>query len=498
MIKRFLVLAAALAVCAERPSLAADDSPSNRPNILWIMPDQLRAQALGCMGNPDVKTPNIDRLAREGILFRQMFANTPVCCPARAILMTGEYANKNGMLANDLHLRESKTTIAEILSDAGYRTGFIGKWHLDGGLREPGFVPPGPRRQGFQFWAAHECRHSHFRPVYFRDTPEPVVDERFEPEVWTDLALEFLDGQKDGQPFFLTVAMGPPHNPYGAPEPYQSLYDPKKITTRPNWEPGVKDAGKAQIAGYYAAISAIDNQVGRLLQGLKDRGLDQNTVVLFLSDHGDMLGSHGQRLKRKPWEESIRVPGILRYPAQVKPGQESDALVSHVDIAPTMLSLCGVPVPDSMQGTDLSRLVLGQTTEGPDSVFFQIFVPYGGDETPRAWRAVRTDRYMYARSVDGPWLLYDLENDPYELKNLIDDPAQAGLRKKLDDRLSKWMDQTGDSWSRNYDDHVEDNGRLYRFRTFTTIEEYLEWAKQHPDLAPPEKKPARDRTRDDG
>ncbi|HEU5117755.1 MAG TPA: sulfatase [Isosphaeraceae bacterium] len=465
---------------------ARAESPPKRPSILWVIPDQMRAQALGCMGNPDVKTPNLDRLASEGVLFRKTFANTPVCCPARAILLTGKYPNKNGMMANDLHLRESETSLAEILSDAGYRTGFIGKWHLEGGPRNPGFVPPGPKRQGFDFWAAHECQHSHFRPVYFRDTPEPIVDQRFEPEVWTDLALEFLDGLDPDQPYFLAVEMGPPHDPYGAPEPYRSMYQPNEITLRPNWEPGVPNAGKEQIATYYAAITAIDAQVGRLMEGLKARKQDQNTIVLVTSDHGDMLGSHGQRLKRKPWEESIRVPGILRYPAKVKPGRVSDALVSHVDIAPTMLALCGLPVPRSMQGTDLSRLVLGETEQGPDSVFFQIFVPYDGDGTSGAWRGVRTNHHMYARSSEGPWLLYDLENDPYEQKNLIGDPTSQALQKRLDARLSRWMEQVGDSWSLNSDAHVEDEGRLYRFRSFTTIEEYLEWAREHPDLAPPD------------
>jgi arylsulfatase A-like enzyme len=136
--------------------IASAAEQTERPNILWIVPDQLRAEALGCMGNPDVKTPHLDQLARDGVLFRQTFANTPVCCPARAIMLTGKYAHKNGMVANDLRLRESETTLAELLAAQGYRTGFIGKWHLDGGPRNPGFVPPGPRRQGFEFWAAHE------------------------------------------------------------------------------------------------------------------------------------------------------------------------------------------------------------------------------------------------------------------------------------------------------------------------------------------------------
>ena len=177
---------------------APNEAKSRRPNVLLILPDQMRGMDIGCAGNREVQTPNLDRLASGGSLFRNTFANTPVCCPARAILLTGKYSHRNGMIANDLRLRESEVTLPEILAAGGYRTGFIGKWHLDGGPRLPGFVPPGPRRQGFAFWAANECSHDHFRPVYFRDTPEPRAETRFEPEVWTDLAIEFLRGAKDG------------------------------------------------------------------------------------------------------------------------------------------------------------------------------------------------------------------------------------------------------------------------------------------------------------
>ncbi len=454
-----------------------------RPNILLIVPDQMRGQAMGCMGDRTVRTPHLDRLAADGVLFRNTFANTPVCCPARAIMLTGKYPHKNGMIANDLHLRESEVTLAELLAAQGYRTGFIGKWHLDGGPRLPGFVPPGPRRQGFDFWAAHECAHTHFQPVYFRDTDVPITRHTFEPEVWTDLALEFLR-QMPREPFFLEVAMGPPHDPYGAPERFVKQYDPATVDVRPNWVEDVKGAGREEIAAYDAAIAAVDEQVGRLLDGLKDLGLDQDTIVVFTSDHGDMLGSHGQRLKRKPWEESIRVPGILRYPAVAQPGRQVDALLSHVDLAPTLLSLCGLPVPAEMQGTDLSDVVRGTSGRGPDSVFFQIFVPFAGDGTPNPWRGVRTDNAMYARTEAGPWLLYDLNRDPYELKNLAQDPASAPLRNEMEAKLAAWMKRTGDSWQFNSMEPVEDKGRLYRFERFTTIQEYLKWAAAHPDLAP--------------
>jgi arylsulfatase A-like enzyme len=197
-----------------------------------------------------------------------------------------------------------------------------------------------------------------------------------------------------------------------------------------------------------------------------------------------MLGSQGQRLKRKPWEESVRVPGILRYPARVKAGRQADALFSHVDVAPTLLALCGAKVPKDMQGTDLSGVVLGQAERGPDSVFFQIFVPFAGDGTPHPWRGVRTPRYMYARTEKDPWVLYDLDKDPDELKNRAADAGSEGVRKELEARLEKWMKDTGDSWRFNSDAPVEDKGRLYRFGTFYTIDEYLKWAAAHPQLAP--------------
>ncbi|MEW6302917.1 MAG: sulfatase [Verrucomicrobiota bacterium] len=456
---------------------------ATRPNILFLMPDQMRGMDMGCMGNREVKTPNLDRLAAEGILFRNTFANSPVCCPARAILLTGMYTHKNGMIANDLRLRESHVTIAELLGDAGYRTGFIGKWHLDGGPRHPGFVPPGPRRQGFQFWAASECSHQHFKQMYFRDDDTPIIAQKFEAEEWTDVAIEFLKAKSE-KPFFLMIQMGPPHDPYGAPEKYMKMYDAEKLTMRPNWKEGVRNAGRKELAAYYAAITAIDDQVARLVQTLKDAGQDENTVIFVTSDHGDMLGSHGARLKRKPWEESIRVPGILRYPAKVKGGRVEDTLVSHVDLAPTFLGLCGMKPPAFMQGTDLSDFVLGKTRRAPDSVFFQIFVPFDGDGTPFPWRGVRTGRYMYARTEKEPWVLYDLQSDPYELKNLATDPASAKVRAELEAKLTDWMRRTGDAWTFNSMEKVEDKGRLYRFQTFYTIEEFFAWAKANPDKVP--------------
>ena len=459
--RSFLALSAAAAVAA----------PAKRPNILFILPDQLRSQALGCMGNPDCKTPNIDRMASEGLVLPNSFANTPVCCPARANMLTGTYAHRNGMVANDLRLRESQLTIADEFASAGYRTGYIGKWHLDGGPRMPGFVPPGPRRHGFQFWAANECAHTHFNTQYFRDTPDPIPVKKYEAEAWTDIALDFI--KETRQPYFLMVSMGPPHDPYKAPPEFAKMYDPAKLTMRPNYQSGPGVPGPQQIAEYYGNVSAIDQQVGRLLAAA-----DENTLVLLSSDHGDMLGSEGQRLKRKPWEESIRVPGIIRYPAAVRAGRRSDAFFTHVDFAPTLLSLCGIKPPGRMQGADLSGVVLGKSDKAPGSAFFQIFGPFQGDGTDEGWRGVRTSRYLYARYETKPWLLYDLDKDPYEMHNLLDDPGSQGLLKEMESRLTAWMNRTGDSWKYDWHELVEDKGRLYTGGTYYTVDEYLNAGKR--------------------
>jgi arylsulfatase A-like enzyme len=464
--------------CQSPPSQG--DAP--RPSFLIVLPDQLRAQALGCMGSPDIRTPHMDALAKEGLLFRNTFANTPVCCPARAILLTGRYAHANGMVANDLRLRESEVTIAEILREKGYRTGFIGKWHLDGGPRMPGFVPPGPRRQGFDFWAANECSHAHFNTQYFSDTDQPIAVKKFEAEAWTDLAIEFLRETR-GRPFFLIVSMGPPHDPYGAPEKFMKMYDPETIAVRPNWVEGTAGGGRKELAAYAAAVTAVDEQVGRLSAALREFGVEQDTMVLVTSDHGDMLGSHGRRLKRVPWEESVRVPGIVRYPRGVRAGGTTDALFSHVDVAPTMLALAGLPIPSTMQGSDLSPALRGAGA-GPEAVLLQQFVPYHSDKVAEGWRGVRTARHLYARTETEPWLLYDLQADPVQQRNLAADPASAPLRAEMEAKLSGLMARTGDAWTFNSRHPVDDKGRLYRYGTFTTVDEYVKWAAAHPDLAP--------------
>ncbi len=347
--------------------------------------------------------------------------------------------------------------------------------------RQPGFVPPGERRQGFQWWAGNECSHQHFKNWYFRDTPDPIYLDTFETEGYARVARDFLrEARPDDRPFYLTVQWGPPHDPYRAPEEYRRRYDAARLTMRPNW----RDAGRAttreEIAHYYAMTTAVDDGVQVILRALDELGLADNTIVLFSSDHGDMLGSHGERAKRKPWEESIRVPTIMRWPGRLKAGSRTDAFFTHADFAPTLLGLAGLRPPTAMQGRDLAPFLLEGQGRTPDEAYFQMFGPSGNVGLAAGWRGVRTPRHMYATYRNKPWVLYDIEKDPYELNNLAGERSAAALQRDMDTRVQRWMKQTGDSWDNDWSVPVEDGGKLYRDRVFRSVKEYLAWAENNP------------------
>jgi len=426
----------------------------SRPNLLFVFADQMRSHDMGCAGNGDVQTPNLDRLASEGLMFSNAFANCPVCTPSRATILTGLYPISHRAVANDLPLPTATTSIGMLARQAGYRTGYVGKWHLDGVPRDR-FTPPGPRRSGFDYWAAWNCSHQYFDARYHRDSPQPIEIQGYEPVAQTDLAIEFLH-QPDPRPFCLFVSWGPPHDPYDqVPAEYRSLYDPQQIKLRANvrsLQTSTKDRagqmGPAKcLARYYAAITALDEQLGRLLAALNQCRLDDNTIVVFSSDHGDMLFSHGMLKKQQPWEESIRIPLLIRWPGHVPERTKADALISTVDFAPSLLTLMDIAPDVAMEGTDLSALILGRQADAPSAVLLMdlVTVDEGLDQGLREWRGIRTARHTYARWADGrPWLLIDNSTDPLQLNNLIEDPAAAGLRARLDAQLQGRLQRLGD------------------------------------------------------
>lgn len=449
MTRRSFIQALAAAPLLRAQSRFQHTQNSTPPNILFIMPDQWRGMDLGCTGNSQVHTPNIDRLASQGINFTNAVANCPVCTPSRAILQTGRYPHENGMQVNDVSLSLNERGLGRILHERNYLTGFIGKWHLQGGVRMPGFVPPGPRRHGFEFWAANICSHDYFNQQYFRNDSTPIRMKTYEVPAWTDLAIEFLEKAQAGtQPFCLYLDYGPPHDPYQVPPGYEGLYDPARIQLRQNWQPGAPMFGtQPDIVGYYSAMACLDAQIGRLLTRLADLGLSQNTIVVFTSDHGDMLGSHGTYSKRKPWEESVRVPAILRLPGVIPAGVTSDAPISHIDMVPTLMGLSGLRPEPQMQGFDYSSYLRGESATTPDRAHMMMYSNTEGGEFP-PWRGVRTRKYKYARFKHKPWMLYDLEHDPYEMHNLLDGRSAP---PELEQMIDSFMDTTSDSWTELHD-----------------------------------------------
>lgn len=449
-----------------------------KPNIIFIFADQLRSHALGCYGNDQLKTPNIDRLAKEGARFTNAISTAPVCGPFRGMLMTGNFPMKNGMVLTDHFLRNPTPYFAQVCKAAGYRTGYIGKWHLDGYGRST-YIPP-ERRLGFEYWRALECTHSYFQSKYYhQDEKKPRTWESYDAIAQTGAACEYISSRKT-DPVCLFLSWGPPHSPYKAPAEYMKRFENSKIKMRGNvddfetaekmWRqsdtkvpehfgkwPGrfianMKDKSNTQILmdyrGYYAAIETLDDCLGRILDTLNRAGKLDNSIIVFTSDHGDNLGSHRQFGKQLPFEESISIPFIVRYPKKIKPGTVTDALLAPVDMMPTVLSFAGVRCPD-VDGKDISSAAMGDDKDMQDAVLIMKSIPLSTNWIVNgngAWRGVRTKRYTYARKSDSkqPWMLFDNNKDPFQLKNLVDDPAWADLRKKLDKKTDELLAEAGD------------------------------------------------------
>jgi len=407
------------------------------PNIILVIADQMRAHALGAMGNQQVITPNLDKLAAEGILIRNAISGQPVCTPFRAQLMTGRYSHSTGVIHNDIRLPDDAVIFPQLLQQQGYTTAYIGKWHLAGNRDDP---VDAVSKRGWDYWAVRNVSHRHDQTSYWlNDATEPVTAEGWEPDIQTDLAIEFIKANRQ-KPFSLFLSYGPPHNPYElVPQKYLDMYRGIRLARRPN----VPTDNGDTLRLYYAAITSLDANIGRLSKALADAGVAENTIFVFTADHGDMLGSQGHRLKQRPWEESINIPFILRYPAKIAAGQEQDWLVTTVDMMPTVLGLSGITVPEAVEGLDLSALFEGNSTEQRQAAF--LFNVHRGGGPGTDWRGIRTKQWIYARHYAGDWVLYDLKNDPYELRNLINDADYATVKTDLQQQLTALRIKLGES-----------------------------------------------------
>jgi arylsulfatase A-like enzyme len=480
---RPLVLAVLLAGLVI-PAAAAD-----RPNIIFIMSDDHAAHAISAYGSRVNTTPNIDRLAREGMLLRNVFATNSICTPSRAAILTGQYSHLNGVPVFN-RFDSARLTVAKLMQQGGYYTGMIGKWHL------------GSDPAGFDRWEILPGQGAYFDPILYTATGEKTYTGRYVTDLITDLGIDFITNRPRNKPFFLMLHNKAPHRPWEPdpihraqfvdrwiPEP-ETLWDSYAtrtdalhenlqrvggdltrrdlklvppagldaaalttwLGTKPDTVTVMRGGQSVTLTGealtrwkyqrymqdYLATIQSVDDNVGRLLAYLDGNGLSKNTIVIYTSDQGFFLGDHGLFDKRFMYEESLRMPFLIRWPAAIKPGTRSDAMALNTDFAPTFLAAAGLPVPDSMQGRSLLPVLRGRTPNDWRSSMYYRYYHDPGDHNTRAHYGVRTatHKLIYFWKKD-QWELFDLVKDPLELHNLYGQPGQEQLTTTLKAELRR-------------------------------------------------------------
>lgn len=434
------------------------------PNLLFVFSDQQARDMVGCYGNEDIITPNLDRFAGEGIRFNHCVSSSPVCTPFRGMLMTGRHPLYTGTYCNDRPLLAGNgKCFGHVLREAGYRTGYVGKWHLLGGDRNRP-ISRGEMRFGFDdLFLSNNC-HVDFRPgkcYYWNDRDEKVFFDEWEVYGQTRQALEFLDGCTPDRPFALFVSWHPPHDwgihqdslvfRYDTIPELMEMYDPAKIRLRPS----ATEVAHLREAyhGHYAMCSGVDRAFGWLVDKLREKGMERDTMVVFTSDHGDNLASYGYHIaKDHPEDTSTRIPFLLRWPGGLPRGRTSDLLLGPMDMMPTLLSLMGLPVPQGLHGSDLSSAIRKGDDDAIDSLPLFFYNPY--------WSGVYTRDVTYgfgeirhfAHGADGKLTfrtdpvrcLYDRRTDPYQLNNLYDQRNARPLREKMERLAKRWRQRFGD------------------------------------------------------
>jgi arylsulfatase A-like enzyme len=478
-----LVLAITLAPASATPPQAG------RPNILFIMSDDHAAHAISAYGSRVNTTPHLDRLAREGAILTSVFATNSICTPSRAAILTGQYSHLNGVTMFN-RFDSTRTTMARLLQKSGYHTGMIGKWHL------------GSDPAGFDEWEILPGQGAYRNPVLYTATGEKTYTGRYATDVITDLALSFLEKRPRDKPFFLMMHHKAPHRPWDPGDEHAAEFAARRIpepvtfwdsyatradalhenqqrvaadltnrdlklsppaglagaelmkwyAIKPDSVTIVRDGAPVTLTGeplvrwkyqrymqdYLAAVQSVDDSVGRVLSFLDRTGLARNTLVVYTSDQGFFLGDHGLFDKRFMYEESIRMPFLVRWPAAIKPGTRSDAIALNIDFAPTFLELAGLHTPPEMQGRSLLPLLRGRRPDDWRTSMYYRYYHDPGDHNTRAHYGVRTrtHKLIYFWKKD-QWELFDLVNDPYELHNLYGEPGQDALTASLKAELAR-------------------------------------------------------------
>lgn len=453
------------------------------PNLVIVFPDQMRGQAMGFLNEDPVVTPYLDRFAAESLVLSQAASNYPVCSPYRAMLMTGKYPHANRVIANctnksepfGCELQESDTCWSDVLKAKGYSLGYIGKWHLDsprspyidcynnrGEVKWNDWCPP-KRRHGFDYWYSYGTYDRHMKPMYWSNNADRGgfhFVEQWGPEHEADKAVEYIRNAEGelrdpDRPFALVVSMNPPHTPYNQfPKKYLKPYEGKsdeELLVRPNVDKsGTTKMSKHALSNtrnYFANVTGVDDQFGRILKALDETGLEDDTIVLFTADHGNCVGTHNLETKNNPFEESMRIPFIIRWPGRIRPRRD-DLLVSVPDIYPTLLDLMGFgdETPSSVEGTSLATQFTVGTGERPSS---QLYLKIWYDNPSFGRRGVRTLTHkLIMKQIPGQPMeteLYDLENDPYELKNIAASSKEI-VNKLVETELLPWLKKTNDPW----------------------------------------------------
>lgn len=445
-------------------------SKSSQPNILFIMSDDHAAHAMSCYGSRINETPNLDRIAQEGMRLDNCLCTNSICTPSRATILTGMYSHKNGVrtLADTLDTRREH--VAKLLQAAGYQTAIVGKWHLGhGGDSDP---------TGFDYWSVVPGQGKYHSPVFIEMGRRRTIPG-YATDIITDLSLEWLEQRDPTKPFFLMCHHKAPHRPWEPDQKHARMYEDVEIPEPPTFYDDYSNRGHAAAAAemridrdlrftdlkedppedlssleqkrwnyqryikdYLRCVASVDDNVGRLLEYLDEAGLAEDTVVIYTSDQGFFLGDHGWYDKRFFYEESLRMPFVVRYPREIAAGSTSSEIVLNTDFAPLFLDFAGVEVPDWMQGRSFRSILRGDRPEDWRASMYYRYYMHGGEHNVYAHYGVRTDRYKliyYYKDDPGPteWELFDLEEDPYEMRNVVDDPAYASIVAELKKELHR-------------------------------------------------------------
>ncbi|KPM30500.1 Sulfatase [Croceitalea dokdonensis DOKDO 023] len=423
---------------------------NTKPNIVYILTDQWRGDALGYAGDPNVKTPNLDQFAKESVNFTNAISVAPVCTPHRAALLTGKFPTTTGMFVNDLYLPKEEVTMAEIFKGAGYKTGFWGKWHLDGHGRST--YIPGERRQGFEYWKGLECSHAYNKMPYY-DNNDTIL--RYWPEyspfaITKDANQYMADNANSEQPFFMLVSIATPHYPHNsAPKKYKEMYPQDSLVLPPNVPKSLEPRVRKELQGYYAHATATDEAIGDMLNQLKELDLLENTIVVFSADHGEMMGAHGVRpfVKQLAWDEALRVPFLIRYPQiDANAGTVVNAPLTTPDILPSLLGLTDIQIPKDVEGENLANLIKNPNPDVDRAALAMGVAPFGANVKDPAYRAIKTKQYTYVKTPEGASHLFDNLDDPFQMQNLVHKKEYAEVQQKLDDELVNQLNEIGDEF----------------------------------------------------